>query len=734
MSTIEGSVRVTLRPDEIVKPDAAITLESERTLDAEVARRAIGAPGMDGGVTVADRGRTAAWRPASPMAAGRHVLVVDELLDTGGRRLTAGGQVPFFVTDTRAAIPDGVAVESLVRLARTPAGTARLPIDERPEGPYVDFLKGVDRSSGRPVAITADQDGNPVDGDAFHADLLRSRAKDLGKLDEALQHALRQASGDPLPVAVWLTLDDDVLVEERPERIDDADAVPRHITEQRQSITRRAEDFTGVVREVGGRDVRPDAGAPVVYAVLGPDAIRRLAESADVAGIFLHETEGIEDLQDSIAIANSDTVHTLGVTGAGTKVAVWERGPDSVADLSIAARFDTSSSAATSQHSRHVHGIVKNTESGKPQGHAPGCSLHSANGMGLDALRWAVQDRSCTVVNQSFHRSHEPGASGLSFDDVYKDWLALRWPYPTIIQAAGNFWQGDPDNIQPPSDEYVNHKGFNSLAVGNHNDSAGAMSPSSVFRNPASPHGDRELPELCANGTGVTTVALQMSGTSMASPAVVGITALLQSTDATLRHWPEGCRAVLLAGATRNVSGSTWWQDVVASKDASDGSGSVDALESHRIAASRRFPTSAPSQRGWNIGSLTSASFDGTGTSTLAYRLRVPNTYFGPRTVKVALAWTSRISSVFGMPISSNLAVDLDLRVLDAGGAVVAYSGSWDNSYEIAEFTGKPGAVYTIRIRRWSGTELTYYGLAWTVSGGLVLRAMPLELAGPASQ
>ena len=100
------------------------------------------------------------------------------------------------------------------------------------------------------------------------------------------------------------------------------------------------------------------------------------------------------------------------------------------------------------------------------------------------------------MISQSFHRNSEPGGSGLQSDDVLKDWLALRWPYPTIVQAAGNFWLGDADGISPPEDEFVNHKGFNSLAVGNHDDTAGAMSGNSVFRNPTTTHGDRELPEM----------------------------------------------------------------------------------------------------------------------------------------------------------------------------------------------------------------------------------------------
>jgi hypothetical protein len=99
---------------------------------------------------------------------------------------------------------------------------------------------------------------------------------------------------------------------------------------------------------------------------------------------------------------------------------------------------------------------------------------------------------------------------------------------------------------------------------------------------------------------------------------------------------------------------------------------------------------------------------------------------FGPRNVKVALAWTSEVSDLslpFIGPVLffSNLVVDLDLKVFDASGNQVGYSGSWDNSYEIVEFTGTPGATYTIRIRRWSGDRPTWYGIAWTVTGGLSL-------------
>jgi hypothetical protein len=453
--------------------------------------------------------------------------------------------------------------------------------------------------------------------------------------------------------------------------------------------------------------------------------LRKLEASDEVAAIFLYDAKGIEDLVDSMAIANSDDVHTLGFRGSGIRVAVWEDGPDSTTNLSIAGRFQTN--PATSDHSRHVHGIIRNVESGAPRGHARSCSLYSANDKDLEALDWAVNDRDCTVINQSFHRSAEPKNGTLSFDDIYKDWLALRWPYPTICQAAGNYWQGDPDNINPPSNEFVNHKGFNSLAVGNHNDTATGMSASSVFRNPTSSHGDRELPEISANGTSVTTVGLTKSGTSMASPACAGVAALIQNTNTTLKHWPEGCRAILLAGATRNVVDNTWWTDVVADRDASDGSGAVNALGSHNIALQRRSRNAAATRRGWDIGSLQSSDFNSSKLSTFDYKVQVPRQLFGPRKVKVALAWTSKVSvlSLFGLtiPLSSKLTVDLDLKVFDSSGNQVGYSGSWDNSYEIAEFVGSPGETYRIRIRRWSGTDRVWYGIAWTVTGGFAFTA-----------
>ena len=247
--------------------------------------------------------------------------------------------------------------------------------------------------------------------------------------------------------------------------------------------------------------IKIDRVAPVVYATFTKKQIATIAQYSEVGRIFLHQTEGISDLTNSISIAKSDEVQSSGVKGSGIKVAVWEKGPDETDKLVITDFYDPSQTNKE-DHARLTHAVIKNKQTG-PNGHAPSCDLYSANHNDIDALSWAVQIKECTVVSQSFHRNNEQTSSSLSYDDIYKDWLILHWPYPTIIQAAGN---GE-------ADEYVNHKGYNSLCIGNHDDTAGTMAGDSVFRNPSSLHADRELPELCANGIGVTAVGLTMTGT-----------------------------------------------------------------------------------------------------------------------------------------------------------------------------------------------------------------------------
>jgi hypothetical protein len=667
----------------------------------------------------------ATWAIEGGLAPGQHTLLVRDLQTKRGRAVAGNLRIPFFVTDSRAKIPANLRVESINRLRIRALAIERLSAHARPSGKFIETMKATDRRTGAPVDLAFDETGRRVNAARFFRQVAERRAKKFGKVHETLFARMETKKTGRVPVAIWLRANEQFNPNEKKTRGATLRPTRKALERQKATAARIQRIARGLVQENKMPRARMDAFAPVVYAQLTPARIRAIAQRRDVVGIFLHETKGVDDLANSIAIANSDDVHSLGLKGSGVKVAIWENAPDDTSNLSITARFK-SSGLTTSEHARHTHGIVKNVEKNKPHGHAPSCSLHSANTKDLDALRWAAQEKGCTVISQSFHRDSEPGSGNMSHDDVFKDWLVLHWPYPTICQAAGNFFEGDDDNIHPPSDEFVNHKGYNSLAVGNHDDTAGAMSGDSCFRNPSSSHGDRELPEIAANGTAVTTVGLTMSGTSMASPAAAGCAALVQNVDETLKSWPEGCRAILLAGAKRNVAGKSWWQDVIAHTDAADGTGAVDALESITIAKQRRGRNAAASARGWDVGTLRSADFGSNKRSTFSYFLRTGRTIFSPLHVKVALAWDAKIQTVrfpfIGeIMVSSLLTVDFDLLVFDSAGVQVGYSGSYDNSYEIAEFDARPNETYTIKIRRWAGEDDVWYGIAWTITGGLLL-------------
>ncbi len=726
----KGIRSVSVEPGEILFAPRRIVVETTAAIDGDSARDGVSVVGCEGAVRVSREGRRLTWTPRSALPLGQHVLRIGKLVSSSNRLVAPGAQIEFSVAETAGTVPPRAVVESALRLGLARGKVTRLPLYARARGKYVELLKARDRRTGKPIALAFDQQGRKVDGERLVYEIVARRFARVGKLHPGLHARLKGLRATArVPIAVWLHREETITFEQATrQRARRADSAPAEVARERKAMTAALGELAAGLQALGARNLRVATAVPAIAASMTPAQIRRAARRPDIAGVYFRDPRGFDDLVDSIDIADSGTVHAAGVKGAGIRVAVWERGPDVTTNLQIQGRFDTSSSASTSAHARLTHAIVRNKQQKAPNGHAPSCLLYSANSYDLDALDWALDTPQCTVISQSFHRDDEQTDDGLSFDDIYKDWRVLHWPFPTIVQASGN--------DASPNVEFVNHKGYNSLAVGSHDDAAAAMAATSVYRNPSAPHGDRELPEICANGTSVTAVGRTSSGTSFAAPGVAGIAALIQSTDTTLKRWPEGCRAILLAGASRNVNGRRWWIDVVAGNDAADGAGAANAFESYRITQRRSRRNGAASWRGWDVGTLRSRDFDKQKLSTFRYRVKVPRLpkqlfLYGPQKVRVVLAWNSRVYTwrdflpwLPDSPLLSILGLDLDLKIYDSNGTQVGYSGSWDNSYEIAEFTGQPGEEYEIRIRRWSGTENTWYGIAWTVTGGLSIQAV----------
>ncbi len=713
-------IRANVTANEVVAVGSTVELSLPAAVDPQSAQGAIrvmrGCEPLAVHIEVAKRGRIIVVRfdgePVGPCE-----LMVKELLGVKGERLVDDYRLPFSVMPISGKVALELRIEHAVRLYIGELQVERLAPGQLTRGGHVDVIKAVNRKDGTSVELAFDERGERVDMAERYALLAKRRAEKFGRIHETLFERIATLKDEErVTVVLWPRIDLPAAPYDKPSdrrALEPPDGERKVAESLRSAVAELRKTLQNAKLELA-KEERPDEAIPCVRATATVAQIRSLATDKTIGAILLDDTTAINDLGDSIAVARSNSAHLAGFDGTGIRVAVWEDGPSVTTNLAFAGRFTTTPLA--SNHARLTSAVVKNTEANKPHGHAPDCDLYSANSAGVDALRWAVRDQHCTVVSQSFHRNSEPGGAGLQSDDLLKDWLALRWPYPTIVQAAGNFWQGDADNIMPPENEFVNHKGFNSLAIGNHDDTAGAMSGDSVFRNPSSSHGDRELPELAANGTGVSANGQTMSGTSFAAPAVAGVTALLQDVDGVLCSWPEGCRAILMASAGRNVRDHNWWQDVVNRVDARDGAGAVDAQAGVAIAQQRRWRDAPATRRGWDVGTISSSVIGADRLATFRYRIAVPFLAFFP-TVKVALAWDSAVTSSGDNATASTLTVDLDLLVRDSKGVQVASAASWDNSYEVTEFAARAGETYEIVIRRWSGTDSVWYGVAWTVNG-----------------
>lgn len=633
-------------------------------------------------------------------------------------------------TDGIMATPFAKGVEHFVRIGQ--------------DGALVDIAKVDDKGVFRDVA--ADMRGKLIPAQTVRENY-QSKFKPFGKLHPTLAEKLK-AGPTELVVAVWLKITDSTVNVTRPLK---SANIEKDITTLATKYAASVMTFQAAKKKLTDKVKLTDKelltafdknlpASPFLLTKLAPERIRQLAASPDVTMLFSYDPTGIEDLEAAMEIAGADLVQDTGLTGKDVKVAVYEGSPDDTSELTIESKYSTEAgfTPSRSDHTRHVTGIIRNK--GDVKGFAPQAKIFSADRSGLDALDWAIDTKKVSVVNQSFHTAAEIG-DGLQFTDIYKDHKLLHYPWTLIVHAAGNWLPRSSSKYEGGNsvvDEFVNHKCFNHISVGNHNDNATVMSESSCMANPTTTHADRELPEICANGTGVTAVGLTLGGTSMASPAVVGSVALLQENQGILKIWPEGVRALMLTGSMVNVprhdgrnedgrlvtdASDTWWNDVRLGRDGFDGAGAMNINRSVLISNHRTLSTSASTVRGWDIGTMAQSGLDSRNFARRAYSVTIPAGN-GPKTLRVGLAWNSSAAVSPVLPELFNasvLAMDLDIRVFEVGDkgvlTQVGSSLSYDNSYEVADVPVKNGKSYVIKIHRWSGkfTDWTWFGVAWDV-------------------
>jgi hypothetical protein len=471
-----------------------------------------------------------------------------------------------------------------------------------------------------------------------------------------------------------------------------------------KNATQPAKQF---IQARGGKVKYQSENAPLLVATVPTRLLSALEQRNDVQSIHLERTYKNE-LNVSVPAIDAPTVWNRGYTGSGVKVAVVE-GDAIYFDHSALADGSYCNSLTDSpvdSHATGVAGIIASTNS-TYKGVAFGApALLSGNAKDytdseiIKCTDWAINN-GARVINMSFGIDSTSSLVGL---DYYVDYV-VRNLAVTMVKSSGNkgFTCSSPNyNVTSPG------KGWNIITVGNYDDKGTSGNGDdtmnddnfggSCYGNPTSPHNDREKPEVAAPGTNITTTACTSSsnctgggtGTSFAAPHVAGCSALLMQRNTSLQYWPESIKAVLIASAVSNMEGDTRLSE-------KDGAGGIECDSADDV--------------------VSGAS--GVESHGMFFKSDFPKTFTfsanAGETVRVAIGWNSTTNTATSTtpPTTDVLNADLDLHVYAPNGSYVTSSSSYDNSYEIVEFTASSTGTYTAQVNayRFDG-NYEYLGFA----------------------
>jgi hypothetical protein len=486
---------------------------------------------------------------------------------------------------------------------------------------------------------------------------------------------------------------------------------------RRDAYAAAAGALRGQVQGLGGRVAYASTSAPVVFLDLPAGAVASVARRDDVVSLGL---EGAWSPSMATAGPAVDANWTAGSGdgGNGVRVAVVEyhnvrRGGDMTGSV-VRSHSTTGRLAFTRvgsfDHPTWVAGAIAG-HNRTWKGVAPGASIVTSGTGGytaslaydrriIAAADWAIAPHggNADIVNTSLVQDTATGAEeGRRFFDALVDQDGRL-----AISAAGNYVNFGGWQIGSPG------TGYNVLTVGGVSDHGTARraddriwyvpgsNGSNWFDRPGdawNAHGDYNKPNLVAPAVGVRTAnGLAASGTSVAAPIVAGVAAQLLANEPVLAAWPEGARAVLMAGAVHRVRMPNGSRNVD-----HEGVGMTSAAWTNRIASPGDHEFG-----GYVIGSLSPGQEP---VQHVVVR--------GGDRLRVALAWNSHTGGAANLSKTDVLRADLDLRVIGPKGAAVG-SYTIDNAYEFVEVIMPSSGTATIEIRqsRFDGPSETF-GLAW---------------------
>lgn len=331
------------------------------------------------------------------------------------------------------------------------------------------------------------------------------------------------------------------------------------------------------VTAIGGNILREFSFINALHAELPKTAVEKLAEAPGIAYVELDYTAQAyaQTLPWGIDRVNAPDVHAAGFQGSGIKVAVLDTGiMTSHEDLHVAGGYDTTgigSYTDNNGHGTHVAGTIAalNNTVGVI-GAAPAAQLYAvkvldSSGSGtytdiIEGIQWAINN-DMDVINMSLGGSVGSTALEDACDAAYNAGILL-------VAAAGNSGTstGTTECIGYPA------KYSSVMAVG----STDSNDVRSYFSSTGS------TLEIMAPGSSIYSTTYNggygtMSGTSMASPHVAGVAALVWSAKTSLTN-------VQLRNALNETANDMWndpWRY---------GNGLVDAWAAYQYVTGGTIP------------------------------------------------------------------------------------------------------------------------------------------------
>ena len=573
-----------------------------------------------------------------------------------------------------------------------------------PAGARLYRAKLLDLHSGQHLYLDYDRSGRQIgNADALLAGRRRAKA---GKVGAEVRARLQACSPDaPLKLAIWLrapqpralAVEPEELVGLTPALVRDlrGDALARMRRLAREARAR----IRPLLERVGARVTFASELAPMICVEVPARAVRELAASEAIRHIYDGWRRGADELDtQTCAVRVKPAVWDAGYSGAGIVVAHVEDSRADPDNLCIGCYVGAHKpeSANVDAHSTACAGMLVSNDP-VYRGVAYGACYYSANGGSYEVAAMSGAIDAATLNADLQSHSWGTGTDGLpNIHDRHIDYV-VRNARVFADDSAGN--SGNRNYLTSPGN------GYNMCTVANFDDhnscgwSDDRLYTTSSGRDPESPNGDREKPEIAAPGSRIISLAMTSdpgcptagagSGTSYSAPVIGGIAALLMEADPRLLVWPEAVKAILLAAGLHNLEGARRLSDL-------DGAGGVDAVAALRTARFQR----------WDARLVTAAALDRQVVS-------LGHAAAGQR-LKVAVCWDSTPSGDY---LSDPLLADIDLDLLGPDGRVIATSASYDNNYEIVDLDLVASGEYKVRLtyRRWEG-DREYVAGAWSLS------------------